>query len=160
MSVYPVFVPIPFTVNIVTTTKPMHREDMPDNEPIFPVPPHNASELEFKLMRKVEIHAQGWKEKESQKVAFLGGLGSDSGGHSEDAPRVEVFDGVWIPDTGHGKHDEKRHKGSWRQEARFKSTFVLTCPPSFTSKTLSVSVSAADTRAIRHFLTRTATVSP
>ena len=135
-------VPIPFTINISTTTKPMRKEETPPDGSIFPEPPHSAPELDFKLTRKLEIHAENWEEKDSHKVVMLGGLGEVSGHGSSNTPRVEVLDNVWIPDTGHGRRDEKKHKGSWRQETRFRSSFVLTCPPSFVSKALTLKVGA------------------
>ena len=136
------FVPIPFTINVSTTTKSMRKEDVSGNKPIFPAPPRSAPEVEFKLMRKAEIKAQEWDEnieKKNTMIGMLGGLGAASAIPSSHVPRIDVLDKVWLPDTGHGKYDEK--KGSWRQETSFKSSFVLTCPPSFTTKELSISVS-------------------
>ena len=142
MEAYPVSVPIPFTINISTTTKPMRKEETPADGSIFPEPPHSAPELDFKLTRNLEIHAENWEEKDSHKIAMLGGLGEVSGHGSSNAPRVEVLDNAWISDTGHGRRDEKKRKGSWRQETRFRSSFVLTCPPSFVSKALALKVDA------------------
>lgn len=36
---FPIFTPIPVSINIETTSKTMRREDTPENEPIFPAPP-------------------------------------------------------------------------------------------------------------------------
>ena len=132
------FVPIPFSVNITTTSKTMRSGEPPD-EVIFPAPPHTSRGIEVKLVRIVDIHARAFQVTGNDKLGILGGLG-DAPEHTIEAPQMDVLDRVWIPVPEDGGVDEKNRKGSWKQEVTFRSTFSLSCSPSFTSRTMSVKV--------------------
>ena len=87
----------------------------------------------------INIHALSHSTSSSdQFVAYLGGLGPDLPVKFYENVRFEHMDKVWIP--SHDSHDEKKQKGQWKQEVTFKSSFVLSCAPSFDSQTMSVRV--------------------
>ena len=131
------FTPIPFTLNIVTTTKPMVHTVKDMMGATFPSPPITAQGVELRLIRKVFLQAEEWQADSSEIVTKLGGLGPRVGPtDSDDTATVEVMEKTWIPDSG----DEKGRRGAWRQETVFKSSFMLTCPPSFESSIMSVAV--------------------
>ena len=144
MTSLPIFVAIPFTINIVTMSKLMKREDTQENEPIFPPPPRSLQGVEFKLVRQVSMVAGGWHETGTAKLADLGGFGPAAPESSQaviEVPHIQLADPVWIPERD-SKSDEKKQKGTWKQEVGFTSSFKLTCPPSFVSRTMSVNVGA------------------
>lgn len=137
--------PIPFILHVVTVSKPMKREDTPAHGSIFPTPPHSPQAgVEIRLMRNVLIKARiqdGGSY--GTLVAHLGGFGHESGQARVD---TDLKGPVWIP--GHG--NEKKQLGSWKQEVTFQSTFELTCPPTFSSSTMSVNVSLCCPQTLYH----------
>lgn len=149
MDQIPVFSPIPFSLNIVTTTKAMKFEDTPDDGPIFPEPPLDPKSVEFTLERKVAVRAGTFFEDESwwHTVQLLGGLGSSQDPHFHDNTEVIPTEKVWIPSSD--SQDEKKKKGQWKQESTFKSYFTLRCPPSFHTTNMDVWVSLFVLRLLR-----------
>lgn len=138
IDAFPVFTPIPFTLNIVTVSKPMRREDIPQGEPIFPAPPLTPKGVTFKLERSVFVQVHAWRSDGNQStVGHLGGLSPEPAPpHFYDAVRTEGLEKVWVPELG----DEKKQKGTWKQEVNFLSNFQLACPPTFKSQTMGVDV--------------------
>lgn len=137
---FPIHTPIPFTLNIVTITKPMKMDDTKEGETIFPAPPLHPKELEFELNRSISIRAHSWTRSSSDSgIANLGGFGPSMDPRIYAIVQVETADKVWIPSQD--SHDEKKHKGQWKQEAMFKSSFTINHPPAFQAQTLGLHVS-------------------
>ncbi|KAI0345935.1 hypothetical protein BDW22DRAFT_1353570 [Trametopsis cervina] len=135
INVLPVLTPIPFTLTIVTHSKPTTKEDKPPEETIFPAPPLKPHEIDFRIERNVYIRTGSWDSySEGGFIAYLGGMGPKSSSASQSAVQVEPMEKVWIPLNG----DEKKQKGCWKQEVTFKSTFQLSCPPAFDANTMKV----------------------
>lgn len=135
----PIFTAIPFTLDIVTISKPMKHGDTPTDEPIFPAPPLNPETIELHLVRYVKLRARSWTEDGHDQIASLGGLGDDA--HiARHAVLVDDREKVWAPLPGQDTVEEKKQKGSWKQQVTFRSSLSLACPPSFQSENMSVSV--------------------
>ena len=116
----------------------MRRDDVKQVDDIFPAPPSTPRGVELRLTRRVQISAGGPHESAIEKMTYLGGLGPKSN-PAEQASLglvVQPMEKTWIPDGG----DEKKQKGSWKQEVNYQSTFTLTCPPSFVTETMRVEV--------------------
>lgn len=113
----------------------MKRDEKTEDEVIFPAPPLTPQEVDFRLESDVWIKARSWHTtRHDNWVTQLGGLNSGDPSAvalvSVDAPKK-----VWIPDG------EKSEKGRWKQEVVFRSSFQLSCAPTFSSETMIVSVS-------------------
>lgn len=126
---------IPVIVNVVTTTKPMKMDERPSDGVLFPPLPLKPADIDFYLSRDVFIRATNWSAASIDTfLCDVAGFGK-SPRHGVDVQRVEK---VWIPFFG----DEKKQKGSWKQEVTFKSILFLTCPPTFSSPLIRVVVSS------------------
>ena len=138
LDAVPIFAPIPILIHIVTTSKPLGRDDMRQIDNIFPEPPSTPRGVELRLMRRVGVCANGPKEWGTEKMSYLGGMGpkSNIAEHTLHGLVVRPKSKAWIPEGG----DKKKQKGKWKQEVSFQSTFTLTCPPSFDTDTMSVEV--------------------
>lgn len=85
------------------------------------------------------FRANNWSNHGYSSINSLGGLSPTP---PNDQPlryeqvQVNAPEKVWLPDLG----DEKKSKGSWKQQVTVKSSFTLTCPPAFSSETMSVTV--------------------
>ncbi|EKM51572.1 uncharacterized protein PHACADRAFT_150064 [Phanerochaete carnosa HHB-10118-sp] len=112
----PILTPIPVTLSIVTVTKTMKFDDHKEKDEIFPEPPQDSKKYELNMVYVNYVKARGYTE---------------GGGEHMQAARK-----VWIPSND--SHDEKKHKGQWRQEVAFRSSFILDCPPSFSTEILSL----------------------
>ena len=140
MEAFPVLTPIPFNLNVVTVTKMMKFDEHKEDDEIFPEPPRDPKKYELKLTYKVWVHCENHEHTSSEDdVGFLGGLGESKDPHSADGLQVFPAKKTWIPSQD--PHDEKHHKGQWKQEIMFKSSFVLNCPPSFKVEIMNVEVS-------------------
>ncbi|PSR70565.1 hypothetical protein PHLCEN_2v13604 [Hermanssonia centrifuga] len=142
IDVFPILTPIPFTITVVTMTRPMKRSEdtVQKDEPIFPAPPRTVQGIEFKLQRN--IHIKAMLDEIGSKGVFVAHLGGfDVKARSSDTPttpvEVEVMDNVWIPAA---LGNEKDQRGSWKQEVNFRSSFTLKCPPAFSMTTMTVHV--------------------
>lgn len=85
------------------------------------------------------VRTRSWTEYADDKVADLGGLSPEPPASQTlwyEQVQVDTPEKVWLPDLG----DEKKNKGAWKQQVTFKSSFTLTCPPTFSSETMSVNV--------------------
>ena len=120
----------------------MRREDTPTTEPIFPAPPYSPKDVDIRLMREVTIQAGrfNWRETGHDKVTDLGGFGG-AFNQGPEQPQVEILDNVWVPANGEDKSEDEKQRGSWKQEVIFRSTVTFKCPPSFSTKTMTVGVS-------------------
>lgn len=149
MEVFPLLTPIPVTLNVVTVTKTMKFDDHKEDDEIFPEPPRDPKKYELKMESKIWIKSEGNTDSSDRTVGLLGGLGESDDPHFSDGLQVQPAQKVWIPSQD--AHDEKKHKGQWRQEVTFKSTFILNCPSSFKMDTMSVEVSTPCAAALGGF---------
>ncbi|GJE88447.1 hypothetical protein PsYK624_045300 [Phanerochaete sordida] len=141
MEAFPVLTPIPLTLNVVTVSKTMKADEHKEDEEIFPEPPQNPKKYELKMESKIWVKAQGHTNGSSDHtVGYLAGFGESDDPHFSDAVQVQGLRKTWIP--SHDSHDEKKHKGQWKQEVTFRSSFVLNCPPSFSTDTMTVEYNA------------------
>ncbi|TCD61739.1 hypothetical protein EIP91_007988 [Steccherinum ochraceum] len=123
---YPLFTPIPYILRIVTVTKPQKykAEDQSSSEPMFPAPPTNPSEIDWRVNRHVYIRTGIHSEGREDHYQDLGGMGKGSTGQGVN---VHVNERRWMP-TESDDHD---HAGSWLQETTMQGVFVVTFPPGF-----------------------------
>ncbi|KAH9884969.1 hypothetical protein C8Q73DRAFT_718671 [Cubamyces lactineus] len=137
VSVFPLYVPIPFVIDITTKSTPLTRsraDAYPKDKPVFPPVPTAYHLLEFKLRRHVHI---------SMRNNFQGQDGTDTVADfcsAASAAEQEIPDREWVPLECIG--DKKVEigpstKGTWVQRATFRSTFRLDCSHSFSMKTIS-----------------------
>lgn len=123
------------TLDVVTFSKPMKRDDSHTKGPIFPSPPHSPRLVELKLVRDVYVKARTFERTSCGiLVEYLGGFAQDEDANT--SVQTEVSDPVWIPN----QMDEKE-AGVWKQQTRFTSAITFRCPPTFQSDTMSVKVS-------------------
>lgn len=143
MEEFPILTPIPFVLNIVTTSKPMKWEDTPAHCPIFPALPHTPDEsIDFTIVRDVYLRAGRYRSIDRDAfVANVGGFGKQSAVVADESPmHVEAKEKVWCPLSA------DRNVGSWRQEVTFTSSFVLRCAPTFCSRIMILEVSDCNCR--------------
>lgn len=135
----PVQTPVPFTITIVTTTKPMYKTDLASNGSIFPSPPSRTEDVEFILERTCSINAKKNMELTFDHlfVTYLGGLGPKGKAEHDGGVVVERKENMWLPSTD---NRGRKEMGRWRQEIIFKSFFNLTCIPTFATDTFSLQV--------------------
>ncbi|KAH9884970.1 hypothetical protein C8Q73DRAFT_718674 [Cubamyces lactineus] len=126
IPVLPLFVPIPFVINIKSTTPPLTRaaaETHPPDKPIFPPVPTAYHLLDFTLQRTLRIRARTFKAASTSDVIVFR---SATMAVEEDIPERE-----WVPLDGREKEKSPDTKGTWVQRASFRSTFRLDCPHTF-----------------------------
>lgn len=126
--------PIPYFLNIVTTTKPAKMGATHPDMAVFPAPPLNPAEVEFRLVRDLSLTADTWTAKSSAIfVCDIGGCGRSA---AVESAEVEVMKKAWIPSL----EDEKKQIGSWKQEVKVKSKIYLDCTPAFESELIRLDV--------------------
>lgn len=136
IGVFPACVDIPYTLNIVTTSKLVRFVDDPG--PVFPVPPTRAKDVTFELMQVTRT--AGTKQSPDPLVveklhSRLGGLGGNVPPIlPEKIPEVLLVDRTWQPS------DDRATYGTWRQEVTFRSVFRLSCAPSLATPIMKVQV--------------------
>lgn len=117
----------------------MKMDDLKEGEPLFPAPPLHPKGIEFGLNAAIVVRAREWSRKDNKSgLASLGGFGSSADPQYYDNVQIETSDKVWIPSRD--SHDEKKHKGQWKQEVTFKSSFTLSQPPCFKIQILELRV--------------------
>ncbi|KAI0802071.1 hypothetical protein BC629DRAFT_1284933 [Irpex lacteus] len=138
IAALPLFSPIPFTLTFVTHSKEMKGGSKSAEEAVFPEPPLGPQAVDFTLTRNVWIKTTVYDHtRKNDFVAQLGGLGSRKSGSGTGGSADVVVTPLkkeWTPSDG-----EKGEKGRWRQESTFKSTFQLSCAPTFSTETLNAS---------------------
>ena len=133
--------PVPFIINVVTTTKPMNKADLGPGQSIWPAPPSRIEDVEFTLERTCAVRPGKGVDPTFQHlfVTYLGGLGPKSKGKHDCEVAIEQKERVWLPSA-----DQKNSRstvGQWRQEVTFKSFFNLSyIPPSFETESFSLRV--------------------
>ncbi|KAI0741772.1 hypothetical protein C8Q80DRAFT_1110257 [Daedaleopsis nitida] len=151
IPVLPIFSTIPYSISVTTTSPPLSRSKanaLPADKPVFPPVPASPHDMEFKLNRRLKLTASGTIHEPTMDVAsFLGG----KEGERASAPiEADVPGRLWVPlasateDTYKETESEKGQVGErgseaadpnamgmWVQRATYRSTFRLTCAPSF-----------------------------
>ncbi|KIP10613.1 hypothetical protein PHLGIDRAFT_65373 [Phlebiopsis gigantea 11061_1 CR5-6] len=118
ISGLPVDTPVPFTIDVVTTTKTMNKADLASRESIWPAPPSRVEDLEFTLERTCAVRP--------------------GPGHAGEVA-IEKKDRVWLPSAE--QKNARSTMGQWRQEVTFRSVFNLSyVPPSFETESFSLRV--------------------
>ncbi|OJT10309.1 hypothetical protein TRAPUB_13177 [Trametes pubescens] len=139
-SVFPLYVPIPFVIKIRTSSPPLTRakaDAHPPGEPVFPQVPTTYSAIQLKLHRKVFIKATSLRDKvPSDVVVSFKPHGDPDSVLIENVPPlrwVSLGDSNGEKNKNTGGDSDANAMGTWVQEAAFRSTFHLDCPPTFTS---------------------------
>ncbi|KAI9059985.1 hypothetical protein FKP32DRAFT_1595731 [Trametes sanguinea] len=124
----PLFAPIPFVIEIKTTSPPLTRakaDALPQGKPVFPAAPEGFSALQFKLRRKLRIRANPYIVHSSSDVAVF-----TKDANVISAVQADRGQNGWYPLHG---TDEKSTDapGEWIQHVTFRSSFTLTCAHTF-----------------------------
>ncbi|KAJ7640779.1 hypothetical protein DFH06DRAFT_1215212 [Mycena polygramma] len=153
LASFPVATPIPYTLHIVTETKPLVRSDRPEDKhgrPLFPAPPTDSFELTQEIRRKTEYHVkEKWaKEKfimhdEKQKETFDLHRGRSLAAAAESgrvqagttaqeastkAVQAVVDEPVWVP--------QEEGRGVWPRSVRFNSILTFPFAPTWSTETV------------------------
>ncbi|KAH9854833.1 hypothetical protein C2E23DRAFT_815827 [Lenzites betulinus] len=137
LATYPLFAPIPYVIKVKTISTPITREKAgayPADKSVFPPCPEKYEAIQFKLRSHVFLKAHSFESKTSvDTMVFPRNAGSES-------PLTEdITARKWVPLED---SDEKKGstspdtKGTWVQEATFRSTFRLDCPTTFALSTI------------------------
>lgn len=133
---FPLFVKIPITLRITTTTKEMKYDEKDEQETVFPEPPLHPKEVEFSLRRDIHLNARGWKAIDSETITYLGGMGkAASSTLNGNGGVVTTFEKKWTPSAN------SKHLGFWTQETVMQTVIELKSTPSFSTPILSQRVS-------------------
>ncbi|KAI0832908.1 hypothetical protein BC628DRAFT_1415138 [Trametes gibbosa] len=131
IPVYPLYTPIPFIIKIKSISAPLTRakaDALPPDKPAFPPVPSAYEMLEFKLYSNLFIKARGYTERWSPDIMVF----ARSAGSAFD---IDIPERQWVPQSGAEEKEvggpRPDTKGTWVQQATFRSTFLLDCPPTF-----------------------------
>jgi len=105
----PLHTTIPFTLTVITLSKP-HPQDYEGE--LWPSPPHRPEAFKFTLKEDIVYRIRG---KRTACITLAQSLGP---------VQLDRAEKVWLPLDG--------GQGRWRQEATLKSSLRLQCPPTFT----------------------------
>lgn len=129
----PAFTPVPFRLEIMTTTKLMDNDEPKDKTCIFPSPPAWLG-IEWYCKGYSHIYVnKHWRSLENHPDTEhpLKTVG--------DTVRQFPFEPVWMPETADQKAASKG-KGRWKQQVQFAGQFSLNVTPTFTTTILSTDV--------------------
>ncbi|RDX47805.1 hypothetical protein OH76DRAFT_1484486 [Lentinus brumalis] len=132
MPVLPLFVDIPFIINVTTTTAPLTRakaDAHPEDRPIFPSPP-TISEIDFRLVRFMKIRAERFSTECIDDLLGARRVPSRMVVDKDLPPRE------WVVVESGGEKGSEAEKGTWVQRARFRTSVRLSVPPTFVSPTI------------------------
>jgi hypothetical protein len=135
---YPICTPIPYRLRVTTRTKPVdHNEKLIDRgTPLFPAPPKNPAGLDFRLDCIAQVKAGRHDcSVETTSLWSLGGLGTAARRAAREAVSMVIEEPLWNAAKG-----KSGSKGTWTRSVTFSSSFVLTCPPTVDTSTLSCNV--------------------
>ncbi|KZT69135.1 hypothetical protein DAEQUDRAFT_277662 [Daedalea quercina L-15889] len=118
---------MPFTLTIVTTSKPCKRTSGSDRKPIWPAPPAKFEDVRLGLVRTAYIQTSHLTWAQHDRVSLLRNLGESGKGSNV---RGHFTEKEWL--------SIDKSKGRRRQRTSFTSSFNLACVPSFKFPTLSV----------------------
>ncbi len=130
VPVFPLFTPVPFKVDVKTTTAKLTRriptDGRADTGPmqIFPTPPADASQFAFQLVRRTTVRVQK-REETIQSVTACTPC---------EHVGVNVPSKEWVPmpDAPGWSHlSSNQERGVWVQRAQYSSKLVFNVPPTF-----------------------------
>ncbi|KAJ6631466.1 hypothetical protein B0H10DRAFT_2207122 [Mycena sp. CBHHK59/15] len=121
----PMVTPIPFSLHVVTHTKPVHRSDLEDKHgKLFPAPPADPAKVKLVLYRKGRMRVHHRSEPIEEKFDLAGSLGDAKVRTRADEPE-------WAHSEGH-----KEDKGVWKRAVHFDALLSLPFAPSFAAETV------------------------
>ncbi len=130
VPVFPLFTPVPFKVDVKTTTAQLTRriktDGRADSGPtqIFPTPPADASEFVFQLVRRTKVRVDK-REETIQSVTACAPC---------EHVDVNVPSKEWVPTPdapGWSHLSSNQERGVWVQSAQYSSTLAFNVPPTF-----------------------------
>ncbi|KAK7057677.1 arrestin-N domain-containing protein [Favolaschia claudopus] len=124
---YPMYVGIPFSLHVMTRTKPVHHDDLEHkHEKLFPAPPESPVDISLELHLRGHLRAKGAVENLDEKYDLKGGLGDKA---AVATIRVTHDEPQWTPSTEHSD------KGSWARGVRFDGLMTIPFAPTFAAPT-------------------------
>lgn len=125
---FPTSTHIPFTIRVITCTKPVQQGD---DRHLFTSPPIDPANFEINVIRDVFVKGKIHQRRYQENTEPLGGRHKFVEHQNLD---IQALEKVWEPADGSSK-------GSWRQESVLKSHLLLDCAPTINvPDTLSTSV--------------------
>ena len=132
----PLFMKIPFTVKVITTTAKLRRtrgDKQQNDKEIFPTPCFEFPFFQFCLKREMVLRAKG----ETKHIHAAGQDGWDFRKLKMPKASREKSKREWRDETQEG---DKEEVGRWVQTWTYKSTMKLDVPPTFSSDLVDCSV--------------------
>ncbi|KAH9854831.1 hypothetical protein C2E23DRAFT_893725 [Lenzites betulinus] len=130
IPVYPLYTPIPFIITIKSISAPLTRakaDALPPEQPAFPPVPTAYETVEFKLYSHLDVAAHGVTDKGNPDIMiFARGRGS--------VFDTDITERQWVPLRS--AMDQPDAEGTFVQQATFRSTVMLDCPPTFWMETI------------------------
>ncbi|KAJ6631461.1 hypothetical protein B0H10DRAFT_2207118 [Mycena sp. CBHHK59/15] len=126
---FPVATPIPFTLHVVTQTKPLPRSDRPEDKhgmPLFPAPPAMSSNVKLQLRRDTELRVRGRVRRVEDVFDLRGSLGDVT---RVAAVRMVVDEPTWAP-------QDTKDRGIWTRAVHFESALALPYAPTYSTETV------------------------
>ncbi|RDX41156.1 hypothetical protein OH76DRAFT_1365053 [Lentinus brumalis] len=130
IPVFPLFTPVPFKVDVKTTTAKLTRRIPTDGRAdagptqIFPIPPADASQFAFQLVRRTTVRVQK-REETIQSVTACTPC---------EHVGVNIPSKEWVPmpdALGWSHLSSNQERGVWVQRAQYSSKLVFNVPPTF-----------------------------
>ncbi|RPD55392.1 hypothetical protein L226DRAFT_208167 [Lentinus tigrinus ALCF2SS1-7] len=130
IPVYPLFTPIPYTIDITTTTAVLFRWGAGASSSIFPAPPTTAGQFILELVRRTTVRVEDEEHTfESTVTQYLGLNRLPSASVEMDLPDKEWM-GVHDPDANR-RAQSGNARGMWVQRSCLRSSLTLDVPPMF-----------------------------
>lgn len=124
----PVGMNILISLTVITATKPMHKGDVPledpslkSRSPLSSAPPTNLNNVHFYLSMAAPATVNEMQELIQTNNTPLGRFGLRSSIAAQNKIVVTHEEPQWMLDTKSGK------KGKWRRQARYKTFIKLNC---------------------------------
>jgi hypothetical protein len=142
VAAYPMTTTFPFRLKVTTKTKPMKLSESQDATSVlakglFPEVPASPSAVTLQLVQMVDVRSKGEKSGISGTVIKnLGGFGLSPLGAVRTTARTEVDEPQWAPVDAH-----KDARVVCTRSVVFHSLMSFSCPPSFTTSTITCKVS-------------------
>ncbi|KAH9948266.1 hypothetical protein B0H21DRAFT_249280 [Amylocystis lapponica] len=125
---FPLFTRIPFSIKVMSMSKPMKQNSASEDKPTWPAVPILPKDVNFELRHRVHIRVDAFKTTFRERIGYVGGMGNSNSGDA--AVVVDTPEKVWVPSEGDGE------TGSWKQETTFTSSIEFKCSPTFTCETM------------------------
>lgn len=126
---------IPFSLAILTHTKPVHKDDLEDKHgKLFPAPPASPAEVELRLTGRGRMRVHHKSEEIEEKYDVKGSLGDKA---SVNAVQTRMDEPEWT-DT-----PEHKGKGVWKRGVHFEGMLSFPFTPTFSTENAEWNVSIA-----------------